>query len=142
MDFLAYAWTLILGRFQDVFNINAPYGPIALAGALVFTVLFYIDLRRKRGLSISVVGFFKSIFPARIVWHPSSRLDMRLWILNTIVFATAYGMLDYDVLYKGVNIALLQGNYLSEAGDNYFFVYFSIGILTVVQFPKKKKTSR
>jgi hypothetical protein len=36
--------------------------------------------------------------------------------------ATAYGMLDYDVLYKGVNIALLQGNYLSEAGDNYFFV--------------------
>lgn len=37
--------------------------------------------------------------------------------------ATAYGMLDYDVLYKGVNIALLQGNYLSEAGDNYFFVF-------------------
>lgn len=36
--------------------------------------------------------------------------------------ATAYGMLDYDVLYKGVNIALLQGNYLSEGGDNYFFV--------------------
>ncbi len=36
--------------------------------------------------------------------------------------ATAYGMLDYDTLYKGVNIALLQGNYLSEGGDNYFFV--------------------
>jgi hypothetical protein len=36
--------------------------------------------------------------------------------------ATAYGMLDYDVLYKGINIALLQGNYLSGAGDNYFFV--------------------
>lgn len=36
--------------------------------------------------------------------------------------ATAYGMLDYDVLYKGVNIALLQGNYLNDGGDNYFFV--------------------
>lgn len=36
--------------------------------------------------------------------------------------ATAYGMVDYDVLYKGVNIALLQGNYLDEAGNNYFFV--------------------
>lgn len=36
--------------------------------------------------------------------------------------ATAYGMIDYDVLYKGVNIALLQGNYLNEGGDNYFFV--------------------
>lgn len=36
--------------------------------------------------------------------------------------ATAYGMLDYDVLYKGINIALLQGNYLSAGGNNYFFV--------------------
>lgn len=36
--------------------------------------------------------------------------------------ATAYGMLDYDLLYKGINIALLQGNYLSEGGNNYFFV--------------------
>lgn len=36
--------------------------------------------------------------------------------------ATGYGTVDYDVLYKGVNIALLQGNYLDEAGNNYFFV--------------------
>lgn len=36
--------------------------------------------------------------------------------------ATAYGMLDYDVLYKGINIAMLQGNYVDEGGNNYFFV--------------------
>lgn len=36
--------------------------------------------------------------------------------------ATAFGMLDYDVLYKGINIAMLQGNYLDEGGNNYFFV--------------------
>ncbi len=35
---------------------------------------------------------------------------------------TAYGMVDYDVLYKGINIALLQGNYLTEDGTNYFMV--------------------
>lgn len=35
--------------------------------------------------------------------------------------ATGYGLLDYDVLYKGVNIALLQGNYLTEGGSNYYF---------------------
>ena len=34
----------------------------------------------------------------------------------------AYGTLDYDVLYRGLNIALLQGNYLSDAGTNYFAV--------------------
>ncbi len=36
--------------------------------------------------------------------------------------ASVFGMLDYDVLYRGVNIALMQGNYLSSSGDNYFFM--------------------
>jgi hypothetical protein len=35
--------------------------------------------------------------------------------------ATAYGMIDYDFLYHGVNIALLQANYLDEVGNSYFF---------------------
>ena len=35
---------------------------------------------------------------------------------------TAYGMLDYDVLYRGVNIAMLQGNYLADGGTNYYFM--------------------
>ncbi|MBU1236829.1 MAG: hypothetical protein KJ634_12545 [Gammaproteobacteria bacterium] len=34
--------------------------------------------------------------------------------------ATLYGMLDYDTLYKGINIAMLQGNYRSDEGTNYF----------------------
>ncbi len=34
--------------------------------------------------------------------------------------STLYGMLDYDTLYKGVNIAMLQGNYRSDEGTNYF----------------------
>lgn len=34
--------------------------------------------------------------------------------------ATLFGMLDYDTLYRGVNIAMLQGNYRSDAGTNYF----------------------
>ncbi|MBI4996288.1 MAG: hypothetical protein HZC22_05185, partial [Rhodocyclales bacterium] len=32
--------------------------------------------------------------------------------------ATAFGMLDYDILYKGINIAMLQGNYRSDDGLN------------------------
>jgi len=32
--------------------------------------------------------------------------------------ATAFGMLDYDFLYKGINIAMLQGNYRSDDGLN------------------------
>jgi hypothetical protein len=32
--------------------------------------------------------------------------------------ATAFGMLDYDILYKGINIAMLQGNYRTDDGLN------------------------
>jgi hypothetical protein len=35
---------------------------------------------------------------------------------------SGFGMLDYDLLFKGVNIAMLQGNYLSTEGTNYYFV--------------------
>jgi hypothetical protein len=34
--------------------------------------------------------------------------------------STVYGMLDYDVAFKGLNIAMLQGNYRSDDGTNYF----------------------
>lgn len=35
---------------------------------------------------------------------------------------SAYGTVDYDVLYREVNIALLQANYLDAGGNNYFVV--------------------
>lgn len=36
---------------------------------------------------------------------------------------TGYGMLDHDLLYKGLNIAAVQGNYLDQSGINYFVSY-------------------
>lgn len=35
----------------------------------------------------------------------------------------AFGVLDYDVLYKGVNIGMVQGNYIDRWGNNYFINY-------------------
>ena len=35
----------------------------------------------------------------------------------------AFGVLDYDVLYKGVNIGMVQGNYVDRWGNNYFINY-------------------
>ncbi len=43
-------------------------------------------------------------------------LEARYFNMHT----TMFGMLDYDTLYKGVNIAMLQGNYRSDDGTNYF----------------------
>ncbi|MGO9757194.1 MAG: sterol desaturase family protein [Roseiarcus sp.] len=109
MDFFAWAWTTVLGHLQAVFNADSPYGPVALGGALVFTVLFYVDARRRRGRRVSLAGFIRSIFPSRIVRHPSSRLDLRLWIANTVVFASAYAMLAIGgFLWRDATVKALE----------------------------------
>lgn len=36
---------------------------------------------------------------------------------------TAFGLLDYDVLYKGLNVGMGQANYLDKWGNNYFVSY-------------------
>ena len=99
MDFIAWAWTVVLGRLQSVFAIDSPWSPLALGGALAFVAVFYVRSRRRRGRPISVAGFLRSIFPARILRHRSSQLDVRLWVLNTIVFASAYGMFAIGSLF-------------------------------------------
>ncbi len=41
----------------------------------------------------------RSIFARRIVLHPSSLVDMRLWALNGVILASAYGMLGFGLFY-------------------------------------------
>jgi sterol desaturase/sphingolipid hydroxylase (fatty acid hydroxylase superfamily) len=135
MDFFswAWAWTLIQDRLQSVFNAGSPYGPIALGGALVFTVLFYVDARRKRGRRMSLAGFFRSIFPKRIIWHPSSRLDARLWILNTIVFAAGYGMLAIgSLLWRNATLELMTST-LGAHEPGVWPIWAILGIATVLE---------
>jgi hypothetical protein len=36
--------------------------------------------------------------------------------------ATVYGMVDYDLAFKSLNIALVQGNYLDQKGNNYYAI--------------------
>ena len=35
---------------------------------------------------------------------------------------SGFGMIDYDMLFKGLNIAMMQGNYVSPVGTNYYVV--------------------
>jgi hypothetical protein len=118
----------VMDRFDGVqagynlsqeWRVNAVYGD-AVEFTSPFKKNFYgasVDLLPQTGLpGISVYAIeqtLDSMANRRAVGSEVRYFDGR---------ATAYGMIDYDVLYKGVNIALLQGNYLSEGGDNYFFV--------------------
>ncbi len=88
-----WLWSAVVGQIHSTFQNGSPYGAPALLGALLFTIGYYLHRRLARGQPISVGDFLRSIFPARILWHPSSRVDMRMWMLNGLVLASAYGWL-------------------------------------------------
>ncbi len=60
-------------------------------GALVTFFLIYVFLRQKSEPARSD-GFFKTAFPADILRHHSTRLDLRMFLVNSFVLSAAYGL--------------------------------------------------
>jgi hypothetical protein len=92
-------WATLESAVLENFRPTSAYGGPALCGALAFSALYYAGRRQARGRRVSVTGFVRSTFPRRILLHPSSLIDMRLWALNGIVFASAYGMLGLGLFF-------------------------------------------
>jgi sterol desaturase/sphingolipid hydroxylase (fatty acid hydroxylase superfamily) len=92
-------WAALQSAVVETFSASSAYGGPALLGALAFSALYYAGRRRARSRRVSVTGFLRSTFPRRILLHPSSLIDMRLWALNAIVFASAYGMLGFGLFF-------------------------------------------
>ncbi len=92
-------WAALQNAVVETFSASSAYGGPALLGALAFSALYYACRRRARGRRVNARGFLRSIFPRRILLHPSSLIDMRLWALNAIVFASAYGMLGFGLFF-------------------------------------------
>jgi sterol desaturase/sphingolipid hydroxylase (fatty acid hydroxylase superfamily) len=99
MAFLEWLWSGVLDRLALTFGPMAAYGAPALAGALLVSIAYYVVRRRSRGRPVSARGFVRSIFAARILWNPSSRVDMRLWVLNGLVLASGYAILAIGNLF-------------------------------------------
>lgn len=93
MDVLGRAFFEAGHRALATFGPGSPYGAPALLGALLFVGLYYIGRRRARGRPIRLRAFVRSIFARRVILHPSSLLDLRMWAINALVLTTAYGML-------------------------------------------------
>jgi sterol desaturase/sphingolipid hydroxylase (fatty acid hydroxylase superfamily) len=93
MEFLR--WLLIedVQRIRATFSAGGPYGAPALLGALLFVGFYYVGRRRARNRKVNLRAFVRSIFTKRILLHPSSFVDYRLWTINAIVLAAAYGLL-------------------------------------------------
>ena len=92
-------WEAFESALRDTFSPASAYGGPALIGALTFCALYYVGRRRARGRRANARAFLRSIFPKRVLLHPSSLIDMRLWGLNAIVFASAYGTLGFGLFF-------------------------------------------
>jgi sterol desaturase/sphingolipid hydroxylase (fatty acid hydroxylase superfamily) len=95
----AALWAALQSTVLEPFKPASAYGAPALGGALIVCALYYASRRRARGRRLSGRGFLRSIFPRRILLHPSSLVDMRLWALNGFAFASAYGMLGLGLFF-------------------------------------------
>jgi sterol desaturase/sphingolipid hydroxylase (fatty acid hydroxylase superfamily) len=95
----AAVWAALQSAVLEPFSPDSAYGAPALIGALALCALYYAERRRARGRRSSLKGFARSIFPRRILLHPSSLVDMRLWVLNGVAFASAYGMLGLGLIF-------------------------------------------
>jgi sterol desaturase/sphingolipid hydroxylase (fatty acid hydroxylase superfamily) len=99
MGVFAAIRTSLESAVVGTFGLSSAYGAPALFGALAFAALYYVGERRTRGRSASVRGFVRSIFPQRILLHPSSRVDIRLWLINGVALTSAYGMLSWGLFF-------------------------------------------
>ncbi len=81
----------VIDRLNGLFAIGGPFSIPVMLGALVFSALYYTDRRRERGRRPSLRGCIKAIFPRKVIYHRSTKVDLGWWIINMIVLATAYG---------------------------------------------------
>ncbi len=95
----AAIWAALQGAILETFKPASAYGAPALFGALAVSALYYAGRRRARGRRLIVRGFVRSIFPRRILLHPSSLVDMRLWALNGVALASAYATLGLGLFF-------------------------------------------
>ena len=120
----------VLGRFDGAwigYSLNSSW---RVNGVLGSPVDFYnTDAERKNfaGLSVDLTrlpgqwsgdGYFiqqrvGSVIDRRAVGIDAQFFDTR---------STYTGQFDYDTMFKAVNIAMFQGNWTNESGDNYSFL--------------------
>jgi sterol desaturase/sphingolipid hydroxylase (fatty acid hydroxylase superfamily) len=81
--------TWIEGTWHRLTDLGSPYSIYSQIGAVVVIGLVFFRRRRARGLGMK--RFFASVFSNRIWQHPSTRLDMWMYLMNFVLLAAAYG---------------------------------------------------
>ena len=79
------------------FSITSPSSLQTYLGALALLALIFVARRRAVGTSLR--GFWRSVFPAKILGHRSTRVDMVHYAFNAVLLSSAYGSMLYTGEY-------------------------------------------
>lgn len=116
MEFLRWFAVQDLATFRSSVMLGGPFSLLSVTGALLFAGLFYFLRRRARGRTMNVKAFLRSLLRTRILLHPSTGVDLRLWIVNALVLAAGYGMLAVGGLtWRNLTIVALTGLFGTSA---------------------------
>jgi sterol desaturase/sphingolipid hydroxylase (fatty acid hydroxylase superfamily) len=92
-------WSALQNAALQIFSPSSAFGAPALIGAVLFAALYYADRRTAKGRRPSLAGFVRVIFPKRLLLHPSTRIDMRMWLLNGVALASFYALLSGGLFF-------------------------------------------
>jgi hypothetical protein len=89
MDLFNAVAAMFAGAGERLIAPASPTGLASYGGALGVVLLMLIVGRRRWP---SWRAFRKAVFPKKIFGHVSTRADIRLYILNSLVLSSAYGL--------------------------------------------------
>ena len=75
---------------QANFMPGGPYGLPSLACTLLVIVGYFIYHQRSRGRTANLTLFWRWLLPRKLVFHRSTMMDLRLWLLNGIIIGATY----------------------------------------------------
>lgn len=111
---------------ERYFSFASPSSLPTYLGA--FAVLALMFVLRRRAIGVSMRGFWRALFPAKIFQHRSTRVDIVHFLFNAVILSTAYSsiLLTSEIWYHGMAAAL---DFLHVPGP---LVDAPVGVILVV----------
>ncbi|MDC7681735.1 sterol desaturase family protein [Asticcacaulis sp. BYS171W] len=76
---------ILLAPITRLFDIQQQTVWISYLGALIVAAVFYLTSRRRRKTSLK--GLWRYLFPKRLMRHPSTRLDLKMYLYSSLYLA-------------------------------------------------------
>jgi sterol desaturase/sphingolipid hydroxylase (fatty acid hydroxylase superfamily) len=97
-DVLAVFVVVVSSPVRSLLDIRDPFSLTYLVAGFVFAAIVYMSVRRSFGLA-TLRRFVRHALPRRVVRHRSTRLDLELYVANTMMYTLSVLLLGVSSVY-------------------------------------------